>query len=64
MIARLIAWRHRKARERYEKLAQEVRASFSAAGGRAAQQKAREPFRAKARQTIRELGLPEDRRLA
>lgn len=64
MIARIIAWRHRRARERNEKLAQEVRAAFSAAGGRASAKKAREPFRAKARQIIRELGLPDDRRLA
>jgi hypothetical protein len=63
MIARFFAWRQRKDRERNEQLAQEVRAAFSAAGGRARARKAREPVRSVARQIRDELGLGEDRRL-
>lgn len=64
MIARFLIWRQRKALERNEALRREVRAAFSAAGGRAAQRKARAPFRAVARQIRDELGLGDDARLA
>lgn len=63
MIARFLIWRQRKARERNEALAREVRAAFSAAGGRAAARVQRRPIREKTRQLRAELGLPVDGRL-
>ena len=61
MIARLIA-RHRAARN--ERIRREVIATFAAAGGKAAQRKAREPYRERARMLRAELGLASDERLA
>ena len=63
MIRFLLLRRQRKQRQRYERIAAEVRASFSSSGGRAAQRKAKPPVLERARQVRDELGLGEDGRL-
>lgn len=59
LLALLLARRNARLRAEHERIRAEVRASFSAAGGRAAQAKRRSPFREKARAMMQELGLAE-----